>query len=154
MENKNEVKTERKAVFVCVPIEKYSDAQIEKVIEVTKREYCKARNADPKDIYFMDFLHDLKNVTNEFDLKDIERNCKYEGLLWTADMLVLIGECDEVIFAADWTKSRSCKSIAKTCERYFIPHIRIMKGEKDPKIEDNPETKEYRKKHNILVVWK
>ena len=59
-----------------------------------------------------------------------------------------------MILGINWVKSRSCKVISRTCELYMIPHIRMMKGNKKAEIEDNPVTLEYRKKHQIDVIWK
>ena len=83
------------------------------------------------------------------------KNTKHEHLIWTADELALIAtDVDEVIFGANWLVSKSCKSIARTCELFMIPQIRMMRGEKKVEIEESKDVQEYRKKHHITVVWK
>ena len=144
----------KKTVFICVPMEKSNEKMLERQIAVAIEDYCKVRNCKPEDVVFVDFLHNLKSTLSKEEIDFVENKAKYPMIRWTADSISLLGECDEAILAINWTRSRICKVIATACENYFIPHIRMMKGEKNPNIEDNQKTIEYRKKHSIDVIWK
>lgn len=144
----------KKTVFIAIPMEKSNEQMMERQIQVAKEDYCKVRNCKPEDIEWVDFLHNIKKTLSKEEIDYVENVSKYKGLAWTADSIALMCDCDEVILAINWSKSRSCKVIAAACEKYFIPEIRMMKGEKNPKIEDDPATQEYRKKHFIDVIWK
>lgn len=144
----------KKKVFVVVPIEKDDDPIIERAIQVARRDYCRVKNCKPTDVEWMDYLRDIKKITTDIEMNLI-KNTKHEHLIWTADELALIAtDVDEVIFGANWLVSKSCKSIARTCELFMIPQIRMMRGEKKVEIEESKDVQEYRKKHHITVVWK
>ena len=146
--------TEKKRVFLVVPIEKGNDNIIERAVANCKKDYLKARGVREEDVYFYDYFHDLKQAKEKHDDQIVEIHTKYPGLDDLGWMITMLGMIDEVILGYNWSLSRSCKVIAKACETYMIPQIRIMHGNKKAEIEDKPETIEYRKKHHIETVWK
>jgi hypothetical protein len=147
---------EKKKVFVAVPIEKNGEPLIERAIQIAKADYCKVRGVSPKDVIFYDYLRDLKHreTENDPETEELKKLIKHEGLDDVGWIISMLGIVDEVILGINWTKSRSCKVIARSAEVYMIPHIRMMKGNKKAEIEENEKTLEYRKKHHIDVIWK
>lgn len=151
---KKKTTVEKKKVFICVPIERAQDDEINQAVAVAKQDYCKAKGIEETDVYFYDFLHDLKDLYEEQTNKEGGNMEKYRGLSNVGWILSTVAICDEIIFGTNWGFSRSCRAISKVAEVYNIPEFRIMLMEQKRDTDETESRKLFLQKHHIEVLWK
>ena len=108
----------KKLVFVSVPMNGKTDAEVERSLQVARDFYIHAKKVNAKEVAFIDnFDHGMKD--------DRYEEAKHPRVGYLGRAIKRLALCDEAIFLVKPGASKGCSVEHKVCSAYDIPFMYV-----------------------------